>query len=138
MNQRQLTNKEAKLIKGIAQGKTKQQAAIDAGYGSSPESAASIGNRTLKKVNVQEALQAELIKQGNDIETIVAPVTKALRAKKIEIHGKGEDAFAEEVEDIELQLKGHDRALRLLGIKNEATTNNFIFVSKEDKNALNL
>lgn len=95
-----LTTKQSKLIKGIAQGKSKQAAAIEAGYGTNPQSAAVIANETLKNPNVQEALRAELTKQGITLETIVAPVTRALAD-----------------DSIELQLKGHDRAVKLLGLK---------------------
>lgn len=95
-----LTVKQAKLIKGIAQGKPKQVAALEAGYGNNLNSAAAIANETLKNPNVQEALQAELSRQGITLETIVAPVTRALAD-----------------DSIELQLKGHDRAVKLLGLK---------------------
>lgn len=117
MPKQKLTVKQSKLIKGIANGKTKQQAALDAGYGTTPESASAIASEILKNPKVQEFLVDELARQGNDPEGIIAPVTKALHAKKIIFHGKdSNEAFAEEVEDIELQLKGHDRAMKLLGV----------------------
>jgi phage terminase small subunit len=112
-----LTVKEAKLVKGVASGKPKYIAAIDAGY--SPKSAPQIADETLKKPNVQEALQAELIRQGISLEQIVAPVTRAL------------------VDDsIELQLKGHDRAMKILGANQSQggnTINNFGTIVNELK-----
>jgi len=95
-----LTVKQAKLVKGIAEGKPKQVAAIEAGYGSNLNSAAAIASETLKIPSVQEALQAELARQGITLEAVVAPVTRALAD-----------------DSIELQLKGHDRAVKLLGLK---------------------
>lgn len=135
-----LTVKSAKLVKGIAEGKTIQKAALEAGYGSNPESASAIASETLKNPKVQDALQMELARQGITIEDVVAPVAKALKAKKIIFHGKESgEAFADEVEDVELQLKGHDRAIKILGFngKEEGTTNNFIQIinQKADKYA---
>lgn len=112
-----LTVKEAKLVKGIAEGKTKVQSAKDAGY--SPRSAAEIASETLKKPNVQEALQEELAKQGITIDKIMRPVTNALNS-----------------DSIDLQLKGHDRALKVLGVKQGeggTTVNNFGTIVAEIK-----
>ena len=118
---KQLTVKEAKLVKGVAQGKPKYIAATEAGY--SPKSAGMIASETLRKPNVQEALQKELHKQGITLEQAIAPISKALKATKVQIHGNGEEAFAEVVEDIDLQLKGSDRALKIMGISNKGEGN---------------
>jgi len=42
------------------------------------KSAKAIGSRALTKVNVQEALQKELHKQGITLEQAIAPISKAL------------------------------------------------------------
>lgn len=136
-----LTVKETKLIQGIAQGKPKRVAALEAGYGSTIESASAIATKTLAKVNVQEALHEALVKHGITLDQAIAPIGKALTATKILISGQGDQAFAEVVEDIELQLKGSDRALKLMGVSNPegGTTNiNFINVAKDDKEEFNL
>lgn len=131
---RKLTVKEAKLVKGIASGKTKQQAAMEAYNASTPEAASVIASNTLKKVNVQEALQAELYKQGITLEQAVAPISKALKAKKIvQIEG---DFFETEVDDLEMQIKGSDRALKLMGVSSSSdgnTTNNFIQINQTQR-----
>lgn len=129
-----LTVKEQKLIKGVAAGKSQTQAAKDAGY--SPKSAHEIASKTLKKVDVQEALQQALVKHGIDLDSAIAPIGKALTATKILITGKDDQAFAEVVEDVDLQLKGSDRALKLMGVSNpESTTVNINFnqIANKDK-----
>lgn len=117
-----LTVKETKLVKGIAQGKPRRIAARDAGYGTTLESAAAIASKTLTKVNVQEALQRELRKQGITLEQAIAPISKALKAKKVvQIEG---DFFETEVEDLDMQIKGSDRALKLMGVTGQSEGNN--------------
>lgn len=135
---RPLTSKEIKLVKGIAEGKKKRHAAKEAGYTGSPETISVTASQTLKKPNVQEALAAAFEKHGITIDAAIAPVGKALVATKVVIHGNAEDAFAEVVDDIELQLKGHDRVMKLMNIGRDDTgskqvINNFIMMSDEKK-----
>lgn len=116
---KKLTVKEAKLVKGIAEGKKKRQAGFDAGYTGKPETVSVDVSKTLKKPNVQEALQVELARQGITLEQVVAPVTRALTD-----------------DSIETQLKGHDRAMKILGANQprEAPINiNFNQVVQKDK-----
>lgn len=120
-----LTVKEINFIKGLVAGKSKPIAALDATGATTYESAAVQANRMLKKDNVQEALAEAFEKHGITLDVAIAPIGKALTAKKVEMRtgkittedGKVvEQTFAEEVEDVELQLKGSDRALKLMGI----------------------
>lgn len=125
-----LTVKELKLVKGIAQGKKKQQAGFDAGYTGKPETVSATVSETLKKPKVQEALQVALQKHGITLDTAIAPIGKALTAMK-------QNEFTGEItEDIQTQLKGSDRALKLMGVGQDTnnTTNNFIQVIKEQSN----
>lgn len=133
-----LTPKEIKLVKGIAEGKTKRQAALDAYEVKTPETASSMASEALRKPNVQDALARAFEKYGITIDAAIAPIGKALTATKVVIHGNKEDAFAEVVDDIELQLKGHDRVMKLMGIGKDDTggtqvINNFIMMSAEKK-----
>lgn len=117
---KKLTVKEAKLVKGIAAGKSQTQAAKDAGY--SERSAHEIASKTLKKVDVQQALHMELQKQGITLEQAVAPIKKALNAKKVvQIEG---DFYETEVDDLDMQIKGSDRALKLMGISGKDDSGN--------------
>lgn len=114
-----LTMKEIKLIRGILEGKTKRQAALDAYDTKSLETASVIASETLAKPNVQQALQAALYKQGIDIDKVVAPVAKALEAT-IKIRTENGVVDTEEP-DLDMQLKGHDRAFKIMsmGIKKD-------------------
>lgn len=73
----------------------------------STKNASSIATRTLHKPKVQDALPKELRKQNITLERALNPISKALAAKKKDLDGKT-------IDDIELQLKGSDRALKLL------------------------
>lgn len=133
-----LTPKEIKLVKGIAEGKTKQKAALEAYNSSTPEIASVTASKVLKKANVQDALAEAFERHGITIDAAIAPVGKALKATKVVIHGNGEEAFAEVVEDIELQLKGHDRVMKLMNLGKDASDspkviNNFIMLSADKK-----
>lgn len=139
---RKLTYKEAKLVKAKAQGKTHIEAANIAEYlpNANDHTKEVEVARTLNKPRVKEALDIAFKKHGIDLDTALAPIGKALKATKVEIHGNGEEAFAEVVEDIELQLKGSDRALKLMGVSGKdegGTTYNFtqIINEKADKYA---
>jgi len=78
---RELTVKERKLIKGIAEGKTKKQAAIDAKY--SPRSAGSIASETLRKPDVRAALVEAMEKAGITDTRIVEVMNEGLRANRV-------------------------------------------------------
>lgn len=121
MKKPKLTVKEAKLVKGIAQGKSKIQAARDAGYSGDGVGLSVNTNKVLKRPNVQEALELALQKAGITPELAVAPIGEALRD-----------------EDLDMRLKGSDRALRLMVPKSEGNTiNNFgtIVAEMRDKYA---
>lgn len=105
-----VTVKQARFVKGIAEGKKKRDAARDAGYSGSPETLSVTASEVLKKPNVQEALQAELEKQGITLEKIVRPITNALNS-----------------DSVETQLKGHDRAMRIVAPRLDTPTFNFNF-----------
>lgn len=129
--------KEAKLVQGVIAGKTKRQAAIDAGYtNSTPEAISSSASQTLKKLNVQDYYDELMAKHEITVERALKPISKALDAKKTVVTGDGDNASYNEVDDLDMQLKGSDRALKLLGVsapENTTTNYNFINVAKGDK-----
>lgn len=129
---KKLTVKEQKLVKGIAEGKPKRVAAQEAGYGSTPESAAAIASKTLKKVNVQEALQEALERHGITLDRALAPIDKGLSATK-------QNEYTGEItEDIKTQMAASDRALKLMGIgSSEGGSTNFIQIINEKGSAYN-
>lgn len=107
--------RKTKFIKAKAEGKTNIAAGLAAGA-PTKEAASKYAQRLSKDVHVQEAINKALLKHGITLEHAIAPIGKALKATKVQITGQGDQAFAEVVEDIELQLKGSDRALKLMGI----------------------
>jgi len=118
--------KQIKYIDALAKGKSKRQAGLTAG--AITEGAADkYGTRMSSNVRVQEALQPKLAKHNITLDTAIAPIGKALVATKVVIHGNKEDAFAEVVEDLDMQLKGSDRALKLMGIGQGAVNVNVNF-----------
>jgi hypothetical protein len=121
-----ITIKEAKLIKGIAEGKTPRESALATYNVSTPESASAMASKTLAKVNVRAALDAELAKQGITLEKIIQPVAAALDAKiRIKSVVTGETVEID-APDLEMNLKGHDRAVKLMGLHNTGDGGNTI------------
>lgn len=113
-----LTIREIKLIKALVDGKSQGQAGMIATNATTRASGATLAGRMLKRVDVQEALAAAFEKHGITMDAAIAPIGKALTD-----------------EDVEIQLKGSDRALKLMGIgKDEVgTTNNFVFIAGDQR-----
>ena len=115
---KKLTIKETKLAEGKARGLTHIQAYKEAGYSTGVsgieatenEVARANTHKTLTKPHVKDALEKALIKHGITLDTSIAPIGKALNAVK-------QNEYTGEVtEDIPTQLKGSDRALKLMGV----------------------
>lgn len=99
-----LTEKEQNFVKELANnGGNGTQAALKAYDTNDPASAASIASRKAKKPAVQSALEKELESQNITIERAIKPIADAL-----------------DDEDINVRLKGSDRALKLL-MPNQST-----------------
>lgn len=119
---RPLTTKQAKLVKGIADGHKKQKAGQLAGYGTTPGSTSAIVSETLKNPKVQEAIDKAMVKLNITPERALKPIDDALND-----------------DDLEMRLKGSDRALKIMGIANkgngDSTINNFgqMVVQQKDK-----
>lgn len=127
-----LTVKQAKFVKAKAEGKSGTQAYMEA-YGTTNANVAKVeASRTLTKPNVQEALQAEMARQGITLEKIIKPVADALEAEKVHIVGNGEQAMAEIVPDHSIRLKASSMAQTLIGANKqtgEGNITNFVNVT---------
>lgn len=121
MKKPKLTVKQAKFVKGIAEGKSGIQSALAAYDTDSVDVAKSIASENLTKPSIKSALEPIFAKHNITLEAAIAPIGKALTATKVVIHGNKEDAFAEVVEDLDMQLKGSDRALKLMGVGQDKT-----------------
>ena len=127
---KKLTIKETKLVQAKAKGLTNHEAYVQAGYApTNKESSVVNASKVLRKPHVKEALDKALIKHGITLDTAIAPIGKALTAMK-------QNEFTGEItEDIATQLKGSDRALKLMGVQStETPTNQFIQIVKEQTN----
>lgn len=127
-----LSRKQAKFVKGVAEGKPAYVAALEAYDTTNASVAATIASENMNKPNVKDAIEAEMVKQGITMDKIIAPVAKALRATHVaKVDGEPVDTG---LPDLEMQLKGHDRAVKLMtfGIKKDDDTpqrNQFIQVN---------
>jgi len=97
-----LTPKQAKFVRGIAEGKTNTDSALEAYDTNSYETAAVIATENLKKPNVQQAVELARIKLNITPERALKPIDDALND-----------------DDLEMRLKGSDRALKIMGITNK-------------------
>ena len=105
----QLPIKQIKYVDAIVKGKTKRQAGLLAGA-STEVAADQYSNRMSKNVNVQDALAQSLAKHNINIDSSIAPIGKALHAMKM-------NEFTGVItEDLGMQLKASDRALKLMGV----------------------
>lgn len=116
-----LTVKERKLVELKALGKDHITAHDKAGYSKNmkPTTKQVEVSRTLNKPHVKNALQQALQKHEITLDNALQPISKGLRAIK-------QNEFTGEVtDDIALQLKASDRALKLLGVQNTEGTGQF-------------
>ena len=135
---KQLTVKEAKLVKAKVQGKTHKEAYAEAGYATTTDNGVAVNtNKILNKPHVQEALQAEMAKQGITLEAIIKPIKDGLEAEKVHIVGNGDQAMAEITPDHSIRLKSSQMAQTLLGANKSSdggTTNNtFIQINNQQR-----
>ena len=116
----ELTVKETIFIKEfVKNGGNKTRAALKAYNTDDYQMAAVIGYKNLMKPRIRNIVEEELERQGITLELAIKPVAKALVATK-EVEG-------ETVDDLELQLKGHDRAAKLMGLNERQDANNYNF-----------
>lgn len=116
-----LALKEAKLVKGIAAGKTVKQAAIDARISRSthPETARVAAYEILRRPHVAAALDKALDEAGATIKATAQTVAAALKAEKITpVTFMGAVTDEHRQPDHTTRLKGVEmswRARRLIG-----------------------
>lgn len=117
--EQRLSIKEAKLVKAVTEGKNQTEAGLAADSDRTPESARVWANQALQKTTVQEAIQAELAKQGITLEKIVKPIADALEANKIVTSPTEPDSV---VPDHSIRLKATGMAAQFMGIGKTADT----------------
>jgi hypothetical protein len=101
-----LTTKQAKFVRGIAEGKPNYVAALEAYDTDEPTVANAIAVENLQKPSIQEAIELARVKLNLTPERALKPIDDALNH-----------------EDLEMRLKGSDRALKIMGIANKGDGN---------------
>jgi len=102
VNKPKLTPKQAKFVRGIAQGKTNTDSALEAYDTDDYNVAKVIASENLTKPNVQQAIEIARVKLNITPERALKPIDDALNDP-----------------DLEMRLKGSDRALKIMGIANK-------------------
>lgn len=100
-----LSDKEAKFVQGIADGKPDYKAALDAYDIKSKHqigTASAIASENLDKPRIQDAIEKARINLNITPERALKPIDDALND-----------------DDLEMRLKGSDRALKIMGIANK-------------------
>lgn len=125
---KELTVRHKKYVKGIVEGKSKQQSAIDAGF------ARATAKNAYDKVEtggVKEAIEKALDRAGVTTERIADKVNEGLEAKKIHTSHTEPDAI---VPDFAVQHKYLETAIKLRGIDKDAPTQvmNFVQIIQND------
>ena len=98
--------KQAKFVKGIAEGKTNTQSALEAYDTDSEKVASVIASENLGKPNIQEAIEQAMVKLNITPERVLKPIDDALND-----------------DDVKTRLMGTDRALKIMGIANKGEGN---------------
>lgn len=128
-----LTKRQIQIIESKVAGNTQNDIGKAVYPNATPESAAVLVSRELKKANVQEELQAAFMRHGITIDKAVRPIADGLEAE-IEYYDKnGEEHIRI---DHTTRLKASGMAFGLMGIKQQdaGTTNNFIVIAESERN----
>ena len=105
---RKITPKERSFVKEyVKNGGDGAKAVLKTYNTSKPKQAAAIASKNLKKPKIRDLLKEELQRQGITLEKALQPISKALVATKKDVDGST-------IDDLDTQLKGSDRALKLL------------------------
>jgi hypothetical protein len=137
--EQKLTVKEIKLVDGIVRGKTKRQAAIDAGYtGKTIETIGVTASQVLRKPNVQELLAQAFERHGITIDAATKPIADGLKAEKEQFDKDGETVGTSP--DHSIRLKASGMAFNLMGIGKQTgdVTINFINHAQEQREIYDL
>ena len=110
--QRQVSQHELRFAQGVAQGKTKVQAARDAGY--SESTALKKSWKFVQRPHLQSFLTEALENLGVSGEKIVQPVADALEATEVVRTEAGK--ILTDHPDHRIRLQAHDRAVLLYGL----------------------
>ena len=126
---KKLTVKQTKFVKAyVANDGNGTQAALSVYNTTDLDTARAIGSENLAKPSIRDAVDKALELHGITINDAVEPIAKALKAKRT-YYVDGVKIVTDD-DDLDMQLKGSDRALKLMGTeqKGQVPTGN-IFIN---------
>ena len=130
-----LTEKQKKFIGKVAQGYPLNRAAFEAYEAKSLASASSVATANLKNPTIREMVLEVLDKKGINLDVALEPLVKSLKAKKTMMYDG--ELVESNVDDLDLQLKASDRALKLMGVnyreQEKGGTNNYVQINNIHK-----
>ena len=123
---RRLRPQQKGFVKDVASGMKPVKAAQKNYNTKSKEVAKVIASQNMSKPSILEALKPYLEKHNIDMDTAIAPIGKALNAKKQLITDT--EIIETDIDDLDLQLKASDRALKLMGVSGDRNVTNQAFI----------
>lgn len=130
-----VTAKQRKYAKEYVRNGGNGKKAAKAAYNvKKDEHATQIASRNNNKPAVQDEIKRELERQGITIGNALRPIAKGLEAKVRDAKGglvKDEDGNP--IDDLDVQLKSSDRALKLLGVDTKQQTDVNVSLSIDAK-----
>lgn len=113
---KKLTIKQAKFVKAYVENDGNgTKAALQTYDTDKPEVANAISSENLQKPSIQEAIEKAMVKLNITPELIIKPVSEALNH-----------------EDLDMRLKGHDRAMKVYNLSQKTDTGNTFNFIKAD------
>jgi hypothetical protein len=108
-----LSMREERFAQGLLEGKTQEQAAIDAGY--SPASARTLASAKMRDLSFRDRLREHALAQGIGIEYALKKLDHLMNARAVALGGKDKDLVIELGDDGATQAKGTDMFLKVMG-----------------------
>src|SRR3990167_7419265 len=111
---RKLTPKQSEFVDEYARTKNATKSAMIAYDVNNIRTASVVGSENLAKPDVSQAIEKALKRHKITIDKALIPIANGLQATKMN------EYTGELSEDLNIQLKASDRALKLLGVSNNS------------------
>ena len=111
------TRREQDFAQGIAQGKSQEQAALDANYAASTarKKAFAIVQRPCVRSFLTDEIEKEMARRGLDIADFIRPYLDGLKAMHVVTHSESLTVVETNVPDIGTRMDAADRIVNLYG-----------------------
>lgn len=134
--EKELTMRDKKFIKYVAEGYPYNRAAALSSNISTPAGASGVATAIMRKPAVREIILKTIQEEGIDVKEVLQPFIKSLKAKK-SADFKGE-IFESNVDDLAVQMKAADKLIKMMGYKenekkDSTVSNNYIQINNMHK-----